>query len=269
MAQMSNSCQGASLPPNQTIFVFQQRSEEKDSTNSDQSEEDDNFDLRRGSSKSSFKQKLVKVPHAFIYQINSLIRIHWANIRPTSTENDSGTADRLIHRENEERLRRREKLANLKLENNALKSKLTVVERANDQLKWYKRVSGISTACLITLLIAFTGFIIHSRQVTCSDIFLAPPVIILREQWADKELKPNTSDLEPLPLPISRGVIVHHTRKPDDRCFSYGKRRIKPTILGNYKNYSEDCVKVLNSILDDFLNLKYSDIGYNYLIGWH
>merc|ERR1711953_825121 len=200
-------------------MAFQQRHGEKDNSNSDQSEYDDNFDLS----------------------------IHWANIRPTSTENDSGTAEQLIRKE--ERLRRRDKLANLKLENNDLKLKLKAAEKGNSQLKWHKRVSCISTAWFIIFLTAFTGhFIVINRQITCSDIILTTPTIILREQWADKELKANTSDLEPLPLPIPRGVIAHHTL--DSRCFSY-----------------EECVKALNSNLDDFFKLKYSDIGYNYLIG--
>ena len=170
--------------------------------------------------------------------------IHWANIRPTSTENDSGTvnsSDRFV------RSRRRDKLASLKLENNELKSKLNAAEA---KLKWYKRISYISTACCLTLIIVFAGTIIYNRLNASSDIIsdqfdfgasefpqstddksgsqnISDFRIIPREEWADKHLKANTSDLEPLPLPIPRGVIALHTSVANNRCFSYGGFQIQ------------------------------------------
>ena len=154
--------------------------------------------------------------------------IHWANIRPTSTENDSGTrnsSDRFV------RSRRRDKLASLKLENNELKSKLNSVEaklkaaeKEIDELKWYKRIAYISIACCLILLIVFavwTNYCKSGPQNIC-DFRIIP-----REEWADKELKANTSDLEPLPLPVPGGVIALHTGVPDNSCFSYGEFQIQ------------------------------------------
>ena len=174
--------------------------------------------------------------------------IHWANIRPTSTEHDSGTvtsSKRLI------RARRRDKLASLKLENNELKSKLNsaeaklkAAEKENFDLKRYKRISYISTAGCLILFIAFAGSTIYNGLNASPDIDLGVPEfpestdgnsgpqnisdfrIIPREEWADKRLKANISDLEPLSLPVSRGVIAHHTSVPDNRCFSYSEFRI-------------------------------------------
>ena len=174
--------------------------------------------------------------------------IHWANIRPTSTEHDSATvnsSDRLI------RARRKDKLASLKLENTELKSKLNSVEtklKAAEKeifvLKRYKRISYISTACCSILFIAFAGSAIYNGLDASPDIDLGAPEfpqsldgksrplnisdfrIIPREEWADKELKANISDLEPLPLPVPRGVIALHTSVSDNSCFSYGRFQI-------------------------------------------
>ena len=169
--------------------------------------------------------------------------IHWANIRPTSTEHDSGAVDtnRLI------RARRRDKLASLKSENNELKlkinsveAKLKAAEKENLELRRYKRISYISTACCLILFIAFAGSAIYNGLNASPDIDFGAPEfpqsldeksgplnisdfrIIPREEWADKELKANTSDLEPLPLPVPRGVIAHHTSIANNSCFSYG-----------------------------------------------
>ena len=46
--------------------------------------------------------------------------------------------------------------------------------------------------------------------------------IIPRVLWADDELKPNTTDLKPLSLPVI-GVIAHHTGDIENRCFTIGK----------------------------------------------
>jgi len=199
---------------------MESQQEERDNLNPDQPEENTDFDLS----------------------------IHWANIRPTSTEHDSGTvtsSKRLI------RARRRDKLASLKLENNELKSKLNsaeaklkAAEKENFDLKRYKRISYISTAGCLILFIAFAGSTIYNGLNASPDIDLRVPEfpestdgnsgpqnisdfrIIPREEWADKRLKANISDLEPLSLPVSRGVIAHHTSVPDNRCFSYGEFRI-------------------------------------------
>ena len=53
--------------------------------------------------------------------------------------------------------------------------------------------------------------------------------IISRDQWADENLKPNTSDYEQLPLPLS-GVIAHHTSVSENRCFTVGKLSFKTLI---------------------------------------
>lgn len=175
--------------------------------------------------------------------------IHWANIRPTSTEHDSGTvnsSDRLI------RARRKDKLASLKLENNELKSKLNsaeaklkAAEKVNFDLKRYKRISYISTSCCLILFIAFAGSAIYNGLNASLDIDLGVPEfpqstdgksgpqnisdfrIIPRKEWADKELKANTNDLKPLPLPVPRGVIALHTSDAKNQCFSYGGFKIR------------------------------------------
>jgi len=46
--------------------------------------------------------------------------------------------------------------------------------------------------------------------------------IIPRVLWADDELKPNTTDLKPLSLPVI-GVIAHHTGDIEHRCFTIGE----------------------------------------------
>ena len=46
--------------------------------------------------------------------------------------------------------------------------------------------------------------------------------IIPRVLWADDELKPNTTDLKPLSLPVI-GVVAHHTGVIENRCFTIGK----------------------------------------------
>ena len=46
--------------------------------------------------------------------------------------------------------------------------------------------------------------------------------IIPRVLWADDELKPNTTDLKPLSLPVI-GVIAHHTGVIENRCFTIGE----------------------------------------------
>ena len=46
--------------------------------------------------------------------------------------------------------------------------------------------------------------------------------IIPRVLWADDELKPNTTDLKPLSLPVI-GVIAHHTGNIENRCFTIGE----------------------------------------------
>ena len=46
--------------------------------------------------------------------------------------------------------------------------------------------------------------------------------IISRDQWADKNLEVNTTDLKPLSLPVS-GVIAHHTSVDENQCFTIGE----------------------------------------------
>ena len=48
--------------------------------------------------------------------------------------------------------------------------------------------------------------------------------IISRDQWADKNLEVNTTDLKPLSLPVI-GVIAHHTSVDEDKCFTIGERQ--------------------------------------------
>ena len=150
------------------------------------------------------------------------------------------------------RARRKDKVASLKLENTELKSKLNSVEtklKAAEKeifvLKRYKRISYISTACCLILFIAFAGSAIYNGLNASQVIDLSAPEfpqssdekngpqnisdfrIIPREEWADKELKANTSDLKPLLLPVPRGVIAHHTSVANNSCFSYGGFQIQ------------------------------------------
>ena len=46
--------------------------------------------------------------------------------------------------------------------------------------------------------------------------------IVRKGQWADKELKVNVTDLEPLQIPVQAGVIAHHSGNAVNRCFSKG-----------------------------------------------
>ena len=46
--------------------------------------------------------------------------------------------------------------------------------------------------------------------------------IIQKDQWADKELKVNVSDLEPLKIPVQAGVVAHHSGQAVNRCFTKG-----------------------------------------------
>ena len=134
------------------------------------------------------------------------------------------------------RLRTREKLASLKLENSGLKSKLETIEsklraaeKNNTQLNWFKISTNVLISCFLTLLFMFVGEIFYRNEIdsnNCITEFHRIPNdsrIIKREEWADKTLKANISDLEPLKLPVPRGVIAHHTSVADNRCFSYGE----------------------------------------------
>ena len=136
------------------------------------------------------------------------------------------------------RLRTREKLASLKLENSQLKSKLKgyesklkAAEKNNAQLNCLKISTNISTVGFLTVSLLFLGEILYKAQIDstdCNNQFHHIPNdsrIIKRDEWADKKLKANISDLVPLSLPVS-GVIAHHTSVADNRCFSYGEFRI-------------------------------------------
>ena len=137
------------------------------------------------------------------------------------------------------RLRTREKLTSLKLENSELKSKLKgydsklkAAEKNNAQLNCYKVSTNILTGGFLTVLLLFLGEILSKNQIDFKDCNTEchripnDSRIIKRDEWADKRLTANISDLEPLLLPVSRGVIAHHTSVADNRCFSYGESRI-------------------------------------------
>ena len=46
--------------------------------------------------------------------------------------------------------------------------------------------------------------------------------IVRKDQWADKELKVNVTDLEPLQIPVQAGVVAHHSGESGNRCFTKG-----------------------------------------------
>ena len=48
--------------------------------------------------------------------------------------------------------------------------------------------------------------------------------IIRKDQWADKEVKVNFTDLEPLQIPVQAGVVAHHSGKSENRCFTKGTK---------------------------------------------
>ena len=95
--------------------------------------------------------------------------------------------------------------------------------------------------------------------------------IVRKDQWADKELKVNVTDLEPLQIPVQAGVIAHHSGNAVNRCFSKGIQ-MAYKICTKYDFdliiFLEQCVDILNKILKYTIEtLKYSDISYNYIIG--
>ena len=53
--------------------------------------------------------------------------------------------------------------------------------------------------------------------------------IISRDLWADEELNSNKTDLKPLLLPVTGGVIAHHT--DELRCFTIGELKNKNCYL--------------------------------------
>ena len=171
-------------------------------------------------------------------------------MRPTSTENDS------IAQTSTGRLRTRDRLASLKLENTQLKSKLSaceeklrdvelesqaskskleIIEKYTAEIKRYKfvsyAVSCLTTIAFFTFLALFVVESKSSIESNCEngspDINLPlphfeDPRIISRQQWANRELKRNISDLIQLELPVEKGLVAHHTSVAENRCFTYG-----------------------------------------------